>query len=153
VVTCRELGVPCDLDSECCAGARCCFDGGSLRTECTDVAATGVCPGDPVGPVTCAAGMTNCNGTCVNLNTATFDCGACGNSCGIGGRCDGGVCAPALPQPLDCPAGQTDCGGYCADLNNDVYNCGRCNAACFIPIVGDNICVNGRCECKQFACL
>jgi hypothetical protein len=46
-VACREIGVACDYDIECCNNpvARCCWDGVSLRTECTDVSAYGnVCP-------------------------------------------------------------------------------------------------------------
>lgn len=45
-VICFALGVPCDYDHECCgASAFCCWDGVSLRTECTDVAGYGhVCP-------------------------------------------------------------------------------------------------------------
>ena len=43
---CLTAGYPCDYDAQCCGQAfLCCFDGVSLRTECTDVtAAGGVCP-------------------------------------------------------------------------------------------------------------
>lgn len=154
---CGLLGGSCNADADCCSGnyaALCCFDGTSLTTRCTDVTNIGfVCPGDPIGPVVCDPGLTNCNNFCVNLNTATFDRGFCGNSCGIGGACNNGVRGTAPPQPLNCPLGFTDRGGYCADLNNDTQNCGGCGFGCFIPLVGDNVCVNGHCECAQIACL
>lgn len=43
---CRGAGVYCDWDAECCGpNLRCCWDGVSLQTECTDVSAYGgVCP-------------------------------------------------------------------------------------------------------------
>ena len=175
-VTCRGFGVPCDFDSECCAGSRCCFDGGSLRTECADVTMNGgSCPGDPPGQTTCGAGLTNCNGECVDLITNAGNCGACGNSCGLAGACTAGRCGAMQCSPSEtlcagvctdittnfncgdcnvvCPDGLTCCSGACVDIANDVYNCGGCGLACFIPVVGDAICVRGECECKQFACL
>ena len=44
--TCRGTGVPCDYNYQCCgATVFCCWDGISLRTECTDVTPYGgVCP-------------------------------------------------------------------------------------------------------------
>ena len=44
--TCPGPGYACNDDTECCgANVRCCWDGISLRTECTDVSAYGgLCP-------------------------------------------------------------------------------------------------------------
>ena len=37
-IICRGIGFACDYDTQCCsAGVRCCWDGVSLQTECTDV--------------------------------------------------------------------------------------------------------------------
>jgi hypothetical protein len=142
---CGLLGAACNSVADCCSGdywVECCFDGVSLRTECTDVTGTGVCPGDPVGPVTCAAGLTNCDDACVDLNASTFDCGFCGNSCGIGGFCNGGVC---VQREIFCPDGLTACGDNCVDIMNDTQNCGGCGLGCFIPLIGDAVCENGTC--------
>jgi hypothetical protein len=46
-IICYVTGTPCDFDTQCCnpGAALCCFDGGSMRTECTDVTAYGgACP-------------------------------------------------------------------------------------------------------------
>ena len=41
-VVCPGPGYPCNYDTECCGvNVRCCWDGVSLRTECTDVSAYG----------------------------------------------------------------------------------------------------------------
>ena len=38
MLTCRGIGLACKYDNECCsANVRCCWDGVSLQTECTDV--------------------------------------------------------------------------------------------------------------------
>jgi hypothetical protein len=143
---CGLLGATCDSAADCCWDnymVGCCFDGTTLTTRCTDITATGVCPGDPVGPVTCAAGLTNCGGDCVDLNASTFDCGFCGNSCGIGGFCNGGVCAP---RGIFCPEGLTACGDNCVDTMNDTQNCGGCGLGCFEPLIGEKTCTNGRCN-------
>jgi hypothetical protein len=47
-ITCREIGTPCNYDSQCCdnPSVHCCFDGTYLRIQCTDVSVYGnVCPG------------------------------------------------------------------------------------------------------------
>jgi hypothetical protein len=47
-IMCFVTGTPCDFDTQCCSpgAALCCFDGGSMRTECMDVTAYGgACPG------------------------------------------------------------------------------------------------------------
>lgn len=46
-IPCRGIGYSCEHDSQCCntAFVRCCWDGISLRTECTDVSPFGgACP-------------------------------------------------------------------------------------------------------------
>jgi hypothetical protein len=101
--TCTLFGGTCNSDAECCTGSQygaalCCFDGVSLTTRCTDVTNIGfVCPGDTPPPESCPAGQTLCGNACADLTLDPFNCGACGNSCGLGGICTGGTCA--APQP------------------------------------------------------
>jgi hypothetical protein len=148
--TCSLLGATCASDGDCCRStqylALCCFDSVSLTTVCTDVTATGVCPGEAPAQTSCPAGQTLCDTFCTDLMTDPFNCGACANSCGLGGTCSGGVCGVAPPAPLNCPEGQTDCGGYCADLNNDPRDCGFCGSFCIPPLIGDATCGNGQCN-------
>jgi hypothetical protein len=173
--TCTLFGGTCNADAECCSGgqygaALCCFDGVSLTTRCTDVTNIGfVCPGEPLGPVTCAAGLTDCGGECVDLSSHAGNCGACGVSCGLGGVCTGGVCGgvqcpagealcgglctnPNLDNGncggcgIVCAAGLTCCIGECVDLATNIYNCGACSVACIAPLIGDPECVNGQCD-------
>jgi hypothetical protein len=40
----------------------------------------------------CAAGLADCSGTCVNLATSSTNCGACGTTCGGGSTCVNGTC-------------------------------------------------------------
>ena len=41
---------------------------------------------------TCAAGLAECNGMCLNLANHNGNCGACGNACSNGATCLNGVC-------------------------------------------------------------
>jgi hypothetical protein len=94
--------------------------------SCVSGVCLGEAPPDGVSLIDCAAqGMTDCGGVCTDLAADSANCGACGNSCPLGGYCEGGVCAGAI-----CLGGQTDCGGYCADLLNDPANCGFCHNFC-----------------------
>ncbi|MFO0560756.1 MAG: DUF4215 domain-containing protein [Polyangiales bacterium] len=51
----------------------------------------------------CAAGQTNCGGTCVDLATSTMNCGACNNACPTvsngAPRCQMGACVPLCTAP------------------------------------------------------
>ena len=40
----------------------------------------------------CSAPLSDCSGVCVNLMTDHFNCGFCGNVCGIGVTCLTGLC-------------------------------------------------------------
>ncbi|MCC6313935.1 MAG: hypothetical protein IT337_07960 [Thermomicrobiales bacterium] len=136
---CALLGARCNADAECCQGnyaALCCFNGTVLTTVCTDVTNIGfVCPGEAPPPAGCALGLTDCGGDCVDLASHAGHCGACFNSCPLGGVCQSGVCGG-----LVCLDGWTDCGGYCADLQTDYANCGACHTFC-----GSGVCNGGAC--------
>ncbi len=50
----------------------------------------GTCPTLPF--CGCSGGLTDCGGTCADLNTDNSNCGACGMPCGAGKTCQSGVC-------------------------------------------------------------
>ena len=52
----------------------------------------------------CAAGLSECSSTCVNLASSATNCGACGVVCGAGTACSNGYC---------CPTGTRACGDVC----------------------------------------
>jgi hypothetical protein len=52
----------------------------------------------------CAAGQSDCGGTCVNLATSSTNCGECGATCPNGSTCQNGTC---------CPTGTTLCADTC----------------------------------------
>ncbi len=74
---------PCQLCAYiCCNGSCCLADEACLAGQCAPT----------VSVTICAPGLTNCGGTCVDLSAHAGNCGACGNSCPLGGICQGGVC-------------------------------------------------------------
>ena len=81
-------------------------------------------------PLTCASGTcacqivgnTRCSGTCVDTQTNTSNCGACGNACSSSFTCVAGACV--------CPSGQTLCSGVCVDTQTSWNNCGTCGNTC-----------------------
>ena len=91
-------------------------------------------------PTTCPEGQVLCGFYCASLDTPS-NCGACGNTCGPGAECVGGVCV--------CQAGLENCSGACANLQSDSTNCGACGNAC----VTNQSCVAGVCTCPSGATL
>lgn len=74
----------------------------------------------PAAPVPC----TTCGDVCVDVQTDSSNCGACGTVCSAGQRCTAGACV------LSCPGQQQVCGLTCADTKNDPHNCGGCGTTC-----------------------
>ncbi|OQU99442.1 hypothetical protein CLAIMM_05074 isoform 2 [Cladophialophora immunda] len=69
---------------------------------------------------------------CVDVQTDSSNCGACGLTCTNGLPCVDGECA--------CPAATPDwCSSGCVDFQTDTSNCGECGNVCA------NKCVNGTC--------
>lgn len=71
---------------------------GSCGNVCAviEVCQGGECGGavlDPGDPFTCAAGLVDCGGACVDVLTDAANCGACGNACAADETCFGGACA------------------------------------------------------------
>ena len=108
-----------------------------LGWSCINAVCLGEAPPAGVSLVDCAAqGLIDCGGFCTDLSVDSANCGACGNSCALGGYCTGGVCAG-----LVCFGDLIDCGtGYCVDLNSSPFHCGGCGNFC-----GVDDCVNGEC--------
>lgn len=81
---------------------------------------------------------------CVDTQSNTSHCGACGKSCPSNGSCSKGKCV--------CPQGKsTTCSGYdrygkpyslCVDLNSDNNHCGGCGQNCKVG----HTCVNKICR-------
>lgn len=90
-------------------------------------------PGSPENCV-CGIGELKCGTTCRNVGTDPNHCGDCDNSCGAGGFCIDGVCAPSCDPPL------TRCGSVCVDLQSNPAHCGSCGHAC-----ESGLCVDGEC--------
>jgi hypothetical protein len=118
-------------------------------------------PGSGILPVngSCSNGLSLCKGTCVDLQTDTGNCGACGFAVPVDQACRNGEFASlsatatttpppsptASPTPAPskgpCPSGQNLCSGKCADLLADDGNCGRCGWDC----PKGQICQSGTC--------
>jgi len=93
-------------------------------------------------PVACAAGTSDCQGICVDLDMDEEHCGQCWHACLPGQYCIWGNCTVGIT----CPEGQTRCGPYtCSDLQTDYFNCGACDAKCpsETPM---QTCCNGTCR-------
>jgi hypothetical protein len=144
---CGGCGVVCGA-SESCVGSVCLAPAPSSNMVCA------------------AQGLTNCGGVCTNTFNDSANCGACGNSCALGGYCEGGTCAGGCQGTICggvcvdtrfdgnncgscgnvCNMVLTCCNGACVNLNNDPNNCGACAAHCFIPMIGDPTCEGGICN-------
>ena len=69
-------------------------------------------------------GTTDCTGTCRDLQTDLYNCGACGTVCPAGQICSMGMCQ------LSCGGGTTNCTGVCRDTQTDLNHCGMCGNVC-----------------------
>ncbi len=103
-------------------------DGGSDATSETSV------PQD-AGPDGCAAGLSSCDGMCVDLQSNNLHCGGCGVACEVGQDCQQGACAILCQSPKE------PCNGVCVNTQTDPANCGSCG----------NVCTTGQ-ACQSGAC-
>jgi len=90
--------------------------------------------GDGTGE--CRSDETQCDGTCVVLQSSPAHCGACGNACGAGEVCSAGMCSA-----MGCSSMLVACDGACVDTDTDERNCGSCGTAC----ASDQTCRAGAC--------
>jgi hypothetical protein len=99
-------------------------------------------PASGTGP-TCTSGQLECSGTCINVQTDSQNCGACGKTCGSGSSCQSGACT--------CTSGFVSCGGSCVASN--AQHCGSSCSACTGTDVcdSDGTCSSGS-KCSDGAC-
>jgi plastocyanin len=74
----------------------------------------------------CASPLLLCGGACVDRQTDSSHCGACGVACPAAARCTNGSCLGCGA----CTIGRTCCGTACVDLNADQNHCGSCGTTC-----------------------
>ena len=128
-----------------CTGKACGDDG--CGTSCGGCTGGLTCQGGQC-VLTCDSGLTPCAGNCVNLQTDSTNCGACGTTCTFphaSATCDDGVCTLGA-----CDAGFADCDGDpdtgCEqDVRGDPAHCGACEHACEAPPHGSATCANSTC--------
>jgi hypothetical protein len=106
---------------------------------------------DAAVPLTCGAGLADCNGLLAdgceaNLASAT-SCGACGVVCkprpGTAVACVAGACsAECLPGYGDCNADPAD--GCEKNLQTNKHNCGQCGVVCLFGGCQDGVCRLGN---------
>jgi hypothetical protein len=98
---------------------------------------------------TCAGGLSNCSGACVDIFSSTAHCGGCGSACALANAtqtCSGGTCGIGA-----CSPGFANCNGMTADgcevnITTSVTNCNGCNNSCAtLPGVNSASCVAGAC--------
>ena len=91
---------------------------------------------------TCAPGLTDCSGTCVDIFSDHGNCGACGNECEAFEVCADGSCS------LECPEGKIACSGSCVDILSAINNCGRCGNVCTAGMNAAPLCDSGICAVR-----
>jgi len=105
------------------------------------VCSSGVCR------ATCAAGLTECSGSCTSVQTDPNNCGVCARACTAPANaspvCLAGVCS------FVCNAGFRDCdnnpaNGCEVNTNTSVGNCGTCGNACSFANAAA-VCTAGAC--------
>jgi hypothetical protein len=138
-----DAAIDAPPDALTCNGAGQMICSGACANTQTDNNNCGTCgtscgSGTCQSGICCAAGQTNCGGTCVDLSTNT-NCGSCGNNCGTG------TCQTDNGMTKCCPQGQTNCNGTCVDLQADEAHCGSCTMACG----GTDTCCTGTCKDTQ----
>jgi hypothetical protein len=152
---CGSCGNSCDGASECVGGecvpmvceaggvaceGSCQYDNIDHCGECDSMCDGGqICSG---GSCECEDGLTDCEGSCRDLQTDPNSCGACFEDCEAGFTCAGGSCVE-----VDC-GDDTLCNDRdCVDVDSNEDHCGGCNARCDTFWNGEGSCVAGVCYC------
>ena len=73
------------------------------------------------------------------MTTDNANCGACGNACGAGQVCSGGICTLTCGALTKCTP--STAAPYCANTTTDNANCGTCGNAC----AAGQVCSGGAC--------
>lgn len=134
----------CNNNNDCPGGtclAGFCNNSGAADTGAVDTGGTDTGGTDTAGTDTntgCTGNLVSCGGSCVDTQTSTEHCGACGQACATGESCTDGSCG-------GCTA--TECGGDCVDTQTSNLHCGSCDNACTAP----EACDAGTCACPSTA--
>ena len=112
-----------------------------------------LCPLTAYSQEACPAGQVKCGADCVNVQTDSRNCGACGSVCpslpNAAATCFKGLCT------FTCSSGWGDCdqnswNGCEVNLLTDSSNCGKCGFVCPSLPHAAATCFKGRCS---FICL
>lgn len=147
--TCNAGWADCDgnMGNGCETSVRTAANCGACGRACT--VATPVCDGATMTCTSaCAAPLSSCGMSCVDLSSSAQHCGMCGSACSNAPNsmpfCRSGSCANA------CFPGYGDCdrlasNGCEADLQSSVSNCGSCGTVCAAGANASAACSIGRC--------
>jgi hypothetical protein len=114
---------------------------GNIEGTANKTPGTGLTSGGQSGgsQLMCQAGLTACNGVCVNLQSESTHCGTCGTTCTAPAVCANGSCNTA------CAAGFQKCGDTCTNTSTDAGHCGSCDKQCDAGVP----CYGGICGCPE----
>jgi hypothetical protein len=93
----------------------------------------------PGNSLLCQPGLQACGAACVNVQSDSANCGACGAACTAPAVCANGSCSGS------CAAGSQKCGASCSDVLTDAAHCGSCEKACDAGVP----CYGGVCGCPE----
>lgn len=112
---------------------------GNMATTTSTTGDAASSTGSTTGGIQCQPGLTLCGEVCVDVLTASDNCGGCGQACEVGRVCAAGACSSECVEPY------TECGGVCVELSRDAANCGECGTIC----EQGKPCVGGVCGCPD----
>jgi hypothetical protein len=113
-------------------------DGGDALVDATADARGGAM--DALDESTCPAGLSMCNGLCIDLTSSPQNCGVCGHAC-PGTTCSGSQCTNVCVfARLNCDGNTVN--GCETSAATDSMHCGSCMNAC----AGGQICNAGICQ-------
>lgn len=142
-------------NANCGACGNACPTGQECRLD-TNMVPQCMCPSDKTYCELGCFGDGVCMGTCADLTSDRYNCGACGVDCYIPARNAVGVCNYGSCV-MNCNDGRADCNNSQSDgcetnIDSDPKNCGACGRVC--DAVAGQACVGGRCAvepCDQDA--